>query len=167
MPIDVVPRPHSTVRQAIMTHRLEEVEDVTNYTKAGGGCTDCHHEIRDLIRECWEQIRADEAAGRATPVAGTLQDLAPPARTEPVAAADGGEADLIERIRALLADDIAPALRNDGGDIEFVRYDSGRVYVRLTGACAACRASDATIKGYVESQLREFVDDSLSVFEVD
>ncbi len=53
------------------------------------------------------------------------------------------------------------------GDIEFVRYDSGRVYVRLTGACAACRASDATIKGYVESQLREFVDDSLSVFEVD
>ena len=155
-----------TVRQAILAHRLEDVEDVTNYTKAGGGCTDCHHEIRDLIRECWEQIRADEAAGTATPVAGGLHDLAPLPRAVPVAAADGPDAALVGRIRELLDEDIAPALRNDGGDIEFVRYESGRVYVRLTGACAACRASDVTIKGYVESRLREFVDERLEVFEV-
>ena len=38
--------------------------------------------------------------------------------------------------------------------------------MRLTGSCAACKASDATIKGYVEAQLREFVRDDLEVIEV-
>ena len=71
------------------------------------------------------------------------------------------------RIQELLANDIAVALRNDGGDIEFVRFQDNQVFVRLTGACAACRASDATIKGYVEAQLREFVDEDLEVIEVD
>ena len=47
-----------------------------------------------------------------------------------------------------------------------MRYRDRRVYVRLTGACAACRASDATIKGWVEAQLREFVDAALEVIEV-
>ena len=152
-----------TVREAIMAHRLEEIEDVTNYTKAGGGCGDCHHEISDLIRECWETIRNDETGARPT---GGLHELAPmpgAAAAVPVAAADAA---VVARIRELLAKDIAPALRNDGGDIEFVRYREGRVYVRLTGACAACRASDATIKGYVEAQLREFVDEDLQVIEV-
>jgi NifU-like protein len=149
-----------TVRDAIMTHRLEEIEDVTNYTKAGGGCGDCHHEIGDLIRECWEKIRTDEAAGRKP---GGLQDLAPLA-AEP--APSEADAAIITRIKDLLVQDIAPALRNDGGDIEFVRYREGRVYVRLTGACAACRASEATIKGFVEAQLREFVDPDLQVIEV-
>jgi len=159
-----------TVRDAIMTHRLEEIEDVTNYTKAGGGCGDCHHEIADLIRECWEKIHADEAAARP---AGRLQDLAPLAAPAPAAApaavapeGEGPDAAMIARIRSALAEDIAPALRNDGGDIEFVRYRDHRVYVRLTGTCAACRASDATIKGWVEAQLREFVDTALEVIEV-
>ncbi len=98
-------------------------------------------------------MRADEAAARPT---GGLQDLAPlaaPATARAVAPAatapadEGPDAALVARIRGVLAEDIAPALRNDGGDIEFVRYRAHRVYVRLTGACAACRASDATIKG--------------------
>ena len=73
---------------------------------------------------------------------------------------------MVARIRELLAEDIAPALRNDGGDIEFVRYRDRRVYARPASACAACRASDATIKGYVEARLREFVDERLEVIEV-
>jgi NifU-like protein len=159
-----------TVREAIERHGLETIEDVTHHTKAGGGCGDCHHEIADLLRECREQLRADEAAGRAR---GDLQDLAPlPAATDGAHAAAvatapaADEPALVARIRELLAEDIAPALRHDGGDIEFVRWQEPRVFVRLTGACAACRASDATIKGWVEAQLREFVDERIEVIEV-
>ena len=84
-------------------------------------------------------------------------------------AGQGGDQDqaTIDRIKELLHNDISVALRNDGGDIEFVRLQDNQVYVRLTGACAACRASDATIKGYVEAQLREFVREDLEVIEVD
>ena len=139
-----------TVREAIMTHRLTEIEDVTHHTKAGGGCTECHHDIADLLRDCRDKWEKEDAA---------LQQL------EPVAAPAVDER--TERIRDLLATDIAPALRNDGGDIELVRCQDNRIFVRLTGNCAACRASDATIKGYVEAQLREFIDEAIEVIEVD
>ncbi|RKZ14977.1 Fe-S cluster assembly protein NifU [bacterium] len=147
-----------TVREAIMTHRLTEIEDVTHHTKAGGGCGECHHDIGDLIRDCQDKWEREDAAS------GGLQELAElPAAAVPVAAADDREG----RIREVLVTDIAPALRNDGGDIELVRCHNERVYVRLTGNCAACKASEATIKGFVEAQLREFVDETIQVIEVD
>ncbi len=149
-----------TVRQAIFDHRLKEIEDVTNYTKAGGGCTECHHDIADLIRDCWDRIER----GEAPPPKGLVEltELTPPAGT----ATEPADDPRVERIKEVLAEDIAPALRNDGGDIEFVRIQDNKVFVRLTGACAACRASDATIEGYVQAQLREFVDEQLEVIEV-
>ena len=39
---------------------------------------------------------------------------------------------------------IRPYLNNDGGDIEFVRFDEGIVYVRMLGACAGCGSLDQT-----------------------
>ncbi len=153
-----------TVREAIYNHRLEDVEDVTNFTKAGGGCGDCHHDIGDLLRECWDKIERGEAP--APKEDGGLIQLdgmpaAPSVEHDPV------DKDIVASIQELLLDDISVALRNDGGDIEFVRYRQGKVFVRLTGACAACKASDVTIKGYVEAQLREFVSEDLEVIEVD
>jgi NifU-like protein len=142
-----------TIRNAVMTHRLTEIEDVTHHTKAGGGCTDCHHDIADIIRECQQEWEREDARP------GGLQQL----DAKATARVDDRE----ERIRDLLDQDIAPALRNDGGDIEFVRCQDDRVFVRLTGNCAACRASGATIKGFVEAQLREFVDEAIQVIEVD
>ena len=152
-----------TVREAIERHDLVTIEDVTQHTKAGGGCGECHHEISDLLRE-----HREKSAGRATPAAaGPLQELAP---LMPRAAAgpehDPADAALVARIGELLQAEIAPALRHDGGDIEFVRYREGRVYVRLTGSCAACRSSAVTIEGLVQPRLREFIDPRLTVVEV-
>ncbi len=153
-----------TVREAIYNHRLQDIEDVTNFTKAGGGCGECHHEISDMLRECWDKIERGEAP--APKQEGELVQLGDMASTSSV---EHGLADkdIVARIQELLANDISVALRNDGGDIEFVRFNESKVYVRLTGACAACKASDATIKGYVEAQLREFVSEDLEVIEVD
>jgi NifU-like protein len=152
-----------TVKDAIFKHRLEEVEDVTNFTKAGGGCTDCHHDIGDLLRDCWDKIERGEIPESSDGPLVQLEGL-----TGPSASATGADPqqETIDKIKELLHNDISVALRNDGGDIEFVRLQDNLVYVRLTGACAACRASDATIKGYVEAQLREFVRDDLEVIEV-
>ncbi len=152
-----------TVREAIERHGLETIEDVTNHTKAGGGCGDCHHDIADLLREC-----ADHRAAAPAAAGGHLVDLAPlaPARAQGPEH-DPADAGLVARIADLLQAEIAPALRGDGGDIEFVRYRDRRVYVRLTGSCAACRSSAVTIAGLVEPRLREFVDPHLTVVEVD
>jgi len=150
-----------TVRDAILTHRLEDVEDVTNFTKAGGGCTDCHHDIRDLLRECWDLIERGEAPAPAPLV--QLDEMPAPRAVDHAPE----DAEIVGRIRELLDDDVAVALRNDGGDVEFVRFRGNRVYLRLVGNCAACRSSAATIKGLIEPKLREFVREDLEVVEVD
>ena len=50
-------------------------------------------------------------------------------------------------------DKLRPYLINDGGDIEFVKYENGKVYVRVHGACSNCALLDNTLKDGVEQAL--------------
>lgn len=52
---------------------------------------------------------------------------------------------------------LRPYLNADGGDIDFVRYEDGIVYVRLLGACIGCSSSEDTINNGVEALLLEEV----------
>jgi len=53
------------------------------------------------------------------------------------------------RIIALI-DKIRPFLINDGGNLEFVKYEDNIVYVKLLGACAECEMMDITLKDGIE-----------------
>lgn len=52
---------------------------------------------------------------------------------------------------------LRPYLQRDGGDIEFVRFEEGIVYVRMLGACVGCMAMDATLYDGIEQALLEEV----------
>jgi NifU-like protein len=145
-----------TIREAVLQHGLDSVEDVTSYTKAGGGCGDCHHDIEHIIEECRHVKPAKEPIQL-----GTLDRFQQHRGGETDA-----ERDLVQRIQDVLENDVAVALRNDGGDIELVRYNDGKVFVRLLGNCAACRVADVTLTDYVQAELREHVRDDLTVIEV-
>lgn len=58
---------------------------------------------------------------------------------------------------------IRPSLQNDGGDIEFVRLEGNKVYVKLKGACAGCMMAQMTLKNGVERMLKYNVDKNLEV----
>lgn len=58
---------------------------------------------------------------------------------------------------------IRPSLQNDGGDIEFVRFEGNKVYVKLKGACAGCMMAQMTLKNGVERMLKYNVDENLEV----
>ena len=66
--------------------------------------------------------------------------------------------DVINRIR--------PYLNNDGGDLEFIRFENGIVYVRLIGAFAGCAMQDATLKDGLEALLLEEVPGVIEVRNV-
>ena len=53
------------------------------------------------------------------------------------------------RIIALI-DKIRPFLINDGGNLEFIKYENNIVYVKLLGACAECEMMDITLKDGIE-----------------
>lgn len=58
---------------------------------------------------------------------------------------------------------LRPYLQRDGGDIEYVDFKDGIVYVRMLGACAGCTMIDGTLKDGVEQILMEEVPGVLEV----
>lgn len=71
------------------------------------------------------------------------------------ASTSGGGGELFEAIEQVIAEQIAPAIHRDGGDIELLGVNDGVVTVALNGACRSCPASSLTLKGGVERTLRE------------
>jgi len=131
--------------QAIKESNLRSVEEITNFTKAGGGCGKCEDRLREILQATVNGLpiepRKEEKVRRMT----TLQK--------------------IKKIEEVLAREIQPTLQKDGGNIELVDVDGDFVTVSLRGACASCQASRTTLKEYVEKKLREQVVDTLIVEE--
>ena len=61
---------------------------------------------------------------------------------------------------------IRPYLQADGGDVEFVSFVDGIVYVKLLGACIGCASADATLKDGIEAILLEEVPGVIGVEQV-
>ena len=55
-------------------------------------------------------------------------------------------------------DKIRPFLVSDGGNIEFVKFEDGIVYVKLLGACAGCSLIDVTLKDGIEQLMVEEIE---------
>lgn len=64
-------------------------------------------------------------------------------------------------------DKLRPFLQNDGGNIEFVKFEDGNVYVKLTGACAGCSLIDITLKEGIEDILVNEIPEVKQVIKVD
>jgi Fe-S cluster biogenesis protein NfuA len=61
-----------------------------------------------------------------------------------------------DRVQSVI-DDIRPVLQDHGGDIELVRIEKNRVFVRLKGACAGCPGAVQTMRLGVERRIKESV----------
>ncbi len=133
------------VRRAVQESNLRTVEEVTNFTKAGGGCGNCHERLLEIIMEVRQEARQEEKAQEKPRRLTNIQK--------------------IKLIEEVLEREIRPALRKDGGDIELIDVDGDFVLVSLRGACGTCKKSQTTLKEYVEKKLREQVLDSLVVEE--
>lgn len=135
------------ITRAIRENDLRTVEQVTYYTKAGGGCAQCHPKIEAII----ENVRREMEKEGVTP------------KPEKKKLTNIQKIKLIEET---LGREILPALKADGGDLELIDVEGNKVYVALRGKCSFCPSSELTLKQYVESKLREFVSDEIVVEEV-
>jgi NifU-like protein len=138
------------IRKVIRENNLTTLEQITNYCKAGGGCTSCHPAL--------EEILVDEMKARVAPrpdESGKADKKKPLTNIQK-----------INMIQEIIDKEIRPLLQNDGGDIELIDVVGDRVLVRLKGSCVGCVASNLTIKSLVEDKLREFVSDNIIVEEV-
>lgn len=81
-------------------------------------------------------------------------------------AAAGGSGELIDRLQAFIAADVAPFLQQDGGDIELLGVEAGVAKVRLVGACGTCPSAVMTLRMGVERRLLQAFPDELTGLEL-
>jgi NifU-like protein len=135
------------IERVIVDNNLTTVDQVTNYCKAGGGCGGCKGEIEKII----ERIQGDKAGQvyeTAPRWAGKLTNI-----------------QKIQMIQQTINEQIRPALRAHGGNIELIDVEGNKVIVAFRGMCAQCRLTEFTMKDVVEAKLREFVSEELFVEE--
>ena len=70
-----------------------------------------------------------------------------------------------EKIISII-DELRPFLINDGGNIEFVKYEDNIVYIKMMGACSNCEMLDLTLKDGIESAIKEEVPEVLEVINI-
>jgi Fe-S cluster biogenesis protein NfuA len=76
---------------------------------------------------------------------------------------DPADAEIIDQIKDLIETRVRPAVAQDGGDIVYRGYKDGRLYLAMQGACSGCPSSAITLKRGIESLVRHYVPEVLSV----
>lgn len=65
-----------------------------------------------------------------------------------------------------IIDHLRPFLMNDGGNIEFVKYEDNIVYIKMMGACSNCYMLDVTLKEGIEAAIKSEVSEVKEVINI-
>ena len=135
------------IERVVRENDLITVDEVTNYCKAGGGCGGCKGEIEKIIA----RIQGEKVKIRTLPIRPKGHKLT--------------NIQKIQLIQETINEQIRPALRGHGGNIELIDVDGNKVIVAFRGMCAQCKLTELTMKDLVEARLKEFVSEELFVEE--
>lgn len=138
------------IRHVAQENNLHTLEEITNYTKAGGGCGMCHDRIKDILADVHHAAEEREAPSFSP-------------------SAEGGprmsNVEKMHRIEELIETRIRPALKQDGGDIDLVDVDHNVVYVKLKGACESCPSATVTMRQFIEKEMHKEISPAIRVEE--
>lgn len=130
----------NVIWDAIKQNGLKTVEEVTNYTKAGGACGKCKAAIQDIIDTYYNKQKNEEQ--KLTPTQWIL------------------------KVNNVIETQISPELQKDGGDIELVDIKNKTIYVKLKGRCSGCKNSTITLKSFAEKVLQDSLGSDVVLVEV-
>lgn len=130
----------NAIWDAIKQNGLKTVEEVTNYTKAGGACGKCKAAIQDIIDTYYNKQKSEEE--KLTPTQWIL------------------------KVNNVIETQISPELQKDGGDIELVDIKNKNIYVKLRGRCSGCKNSTMTLKNFAEKTLQDSLGTDITLIEV-
>jgi len=132
------------LKKVIAANKLHTAEQVTNFTKAGGGCGGCIPRIKELIAEVLGE-KPQEEHKRPEKLTNLRK---------------------MQLIQDVLEKEIKPQLWADGGDLELIDIAGNEVQIAFRKACAGCASSGFTAK-FVEQKLRDLVSVDITVEEVE
>jgi NifU-like protein len=128
------------IRKIAIENHLTTVDEITDYTKAGGGCGECREEIEAILRDIWS-LKTPEKPKKPKKFTNLQK---------------------ISLIQEIIEREIRPGLQSDGGDIELIDIDGNKIIIALRGMCTGCVMAGVTING-VQDKLRELVSEEIIV----
>ena len=131
----------NAIWDAIKVNGLKTVEEVTNYTKAGGACGKCKSAIQDIIDTYYNKQKTE------------IEKLTP--------------TQWILKVNNVIETQISPELQKDGGDIELVDIKNKTIYVKLKGRCSGCKNSTMTLKNFAQKVLQDSLGTDVTVIEAE
>ncbi len=139
------------IEDTIRANGLRTREEVTNYTKAGGGCSACHEKIEDVLIAVNGRLYSSEPKPKKAPMESPVK----PQLTN------------YQRIRKIedTLEAIRPMLQRDHGDVTLVEVDGKKIYVALSGPCQGCQMESATLGG-IQHKLVEALGELVQVLPV-
>jgi len=129
------------IRKVAIENHLTTVEEITNYTKAGGGCGSCIPDIEAILKDIWS-VKAVPERPLVPKKLTNLQKIA--------------------LIQDVIEKEIRPHLQADGGDVELIDVEGNKVIIALRAMCVECPMGNVTVKG-IEEKLRELVSEDIIV----
>jgi NifU-like protein len=148
------------IERAILANRLTSIEQVTHYTKAGGGCSTCAEGIEEILARANKSmveggiLTAAEAFNPAVAhaVAKPNRPNVSPLAPKPKAPAVPGKITTVQKIKMIeqAIEDLRPYLKADGGDCQLIDVDGNTVFVQLSGSCIGCQMASVTLSGVQE-----------------
>ena len=143
-----------TLKQVIELNKLSTIEEIVDYTKAGGFCKSCikpgGHEAKDvylvdLLAEAVGEIEAAEKTRKIIEAKGN---------------GDFASMGLVQKIKAvesILEEYIRPTLKADGGDVELIDIkdegDAFEVLIKYQGECMSCSMNTTTTLAGIQDML--------------
>lgn len=140
------------IEEMVWANKLRTVEDVTNFTKAGGGCAACHEDIEGILEKVLTE-KGEKFDPEAAPIEFAAEKEQPKAPMTNL--------QRIKKIEEVL-ESLRPQLMADGGDVELVEVDGNTAYVNMSGACNGCQMAAMTIAG-IQQRLMEVMGEFIKV----
>ncbi|WP_428738212.1 iron-sulfur cluster assembly scaffold protein [Sulfurimonas sp.] len=154
-----------TLVDVIKINDLKTIEDIVDFTKAGGFCKSCiepgGHEAKDVyLVDILKQTREEMERERLTAMANAPKEDKD----------DFASMSMVQRTRAVdavIEEYVRPMLIMDGGDMELVdikdENDNIDIYIKYLGACSTCSTGSTGTLYAIESTLKQNLDDRIRV----
>ncbi|MDX1294921.1 MAG: iron-sulfur cluster assembly scaffold protein [Sulfurimonadaceae bacterium] len=145
-----------TLIEVIKINGLTTVEEITDFTKAGGFCKSCikpgGHEAKDvylvdLLADTLEIVEAEKKSKKIIEAKGD---------------GDFSQMSLVQKIKAvesILEEYIRPTLKADGGDVELIDIQESEewgfeILIKYQGECMSCSMNTTTTLAGIEDMLK-------------
>lgn len=157
------------IKRVVKANGLTTLDEVVNYTKAGGACAACHEKIEWVLEDCLkeqdqpevlEQVIEIQPAAVAVKAPGKAMEMVD---EEPEIDAE----EMARRVKVIEAvlDEVRPGIVADGGDVQLADVEDDMVFVTMSGNCSSCGLSGLTIAS-IESKISLALGMDVTVFPV-